>query len=247
MIVPCFNEERRILAGLESIVAFLGGLSLSWEVVVVDDGSVDATAELPSRRFEGDRRIRVLRHEPNHGKGWTVREGFRASAGALVLFTDADLATPIEELTKLLAATERGADLAIASRVVPGARITNPQPLRRRLAGAAFRGLVRALGLSSFHDTQCGFKLMRRTVGPVLEEVVTERFAFDVELLFRAERAGLVIVEVPVEWRDQAGSNLRLYPDAVRMLRDLIAMRWRLRGVPSRAPAPVASSESDGR
>jgi dolichyl-phosphate beta-glucosyltransferase len=199
--------------------------------VVVDDGSRDATVETVERRFGGDARVRLLRCTPNRGKGWAVREGLRASRAPLVLFTDADLATPIGEVAKLRAKAEEGFDLVIASRVVAGANISKAQPLRRRIAGAVFRGLVRGLGLTSFRDTQCGFKLMRRaTVGPILEQVSTHRYAFDVELLYRAERAGLRIAELPVEWRDREGSNLRLYPDAVRMARDLIGIRWRLRG-----------------
>jgi dolichyl-phosphate beta-glucosyltransferase len=231
VVVPCFNEERRIAAAIEAILGFLDGLSLAAEVVIVDDGSRDATADTVERRFAADARVRLLRCVPNRGKGWAVREGLRASRGRLVLFTDADLATPIAEVAKLRAKAEEGFDLVIASRVVPGANVSKAQPLRRRVAGAAFRGLVRALGLTSFRDTQCGFKLMRRaTVGPILEEVSTHRYAFDVELLSRAERAGLRIAELPVEWRDGEGSNLRLYPDAVRMARDLIRIRWRLGG-----------------
>lgn len=230
VVVPCFNEEARIGRTLEAAVGFLAASTLDWEIVVVDDGSADATSAAIARVAAGEPRVRSLRHERNHGKGEAVRSGFRAAQGEWVLFSDADLATPIEELARLLEAGEAGADLVIASRVVAGARIETPQPWRRRLSGAAFRRLVRLLGLSSFRDTQCGFKLLRRdTVGPILEAVETRGFAFDVELLCRAERAGLRIVEVPVRWRDVAGSKLRLFPDALRMARDLVAIRDRVR------------------
>ena len=122
-----------------------------------------------------------------------------------------------------------GFDVVVASRVVAGARILTPQPTRRRLSGLAFRSLVRSLGLSSLHDTQCGFKLLRRaTVEPILRAIETKGFAFDVELLARAERAGLRVAEVPVDWRDSRGSKVRLFPDALRMASDLIRIRVRL-------------------
>lgn len=232
VVIPCYNEARRLPDSLKETIRFLERFGEPWEIVVVDDGSRDGTAEAARVAAPDDSRIRVIAAGENHGKGWAVREGLRASRGELVAFTDADLATPIRELGPFLAKAGEGYDLVIASRVLPGARIPKAQPFRRRAAGAIFRGLVRTLGLSRFSDTQCGFKLMRRaTVGPVLDRVETLRFAFDVELLFRAERAGLAIAELPVEWHDRAGSQLRLYPDAIRMARDLVWMRRRLRNL----------------
>ena len=229
IVIPCFNEERRIGASLETMLGFLRSSSLDWEIVAVDDGSRDATSAAIQRTADGEGRVRLVRHEVNRGKGEAVRSGFRSSRGDWVLFSDADLATPIDELGRFLEAGEGGADMVIASRVVTGAQILTPQPWRRRLSGAAFRGLVRTLGLSSFHDTQCGFKLLRRDcMGPILDAVATEGFAFDVELIWRTERAGLRVIELPVRWRDVAGSKLRLFPDALRMAWDLVAMRVRL-------------------
>lgn len=231
IVIPSFNEEGRIVLTIERCLAFLRDRRARWEILVVDDGSRDRTAAVVRERF-GDRpEIRVLREETNHGKGWAVRFGARAAAGDLVLFTDADLSTPIEELGALETRAAEGFDLVVASRVVAGARIVSPQPFRRRLSGWIFRNLVRVLGLTSVRDTQCGFKLMRRaTVGPILDAIETDGFAFDVELLRRAERAGLRVVEVPVEWHDSAGSKVRLFPDALRMAWDLVRLRWRLRG-----------------
>ena len=229
IVIPCFNEERRIAPSLEVMLDLLRGSKLDWEIVAVDDGSRDGTSDVVRRIAEGEPRVRLLRHEVNRGKGDAVRSGFHASRGEWVLFSDADLATPIDELFPFLEAGRAGYDLVIASRVLSGARILTPQPWQRRLSGGVFRGLVRALGLSSFRDTQCGFKLMRRDrLGPILDAVEIRGFAFDVELLARAERAGLRILELPVRWRDVAGSKLRLYPDALRMARDLVAMRLRL-------------------
>jgi dolichyl-phosphate beta-glucosyltransferase len=235
IVVPCYNEEGRIGGTLEAIVGHLGGSTLDWEILAVDDGSADGTSVVVARAAAREPRIRGVRHERNRGKGDAVRSGFRASRGEWVLFSDADLATPIEELGRMLESGEAGADVVIASRVVPGARIETRQPWRRRLSGAVFRRLVRALGLSSFHDTQCGFKLLRReAILPILEAVETSGFAFDVELLCRAERAGLRVVEIPVRWRDVAGSKLRLFPDAWRMARDLVRMRARPRSLARR-------------
>jgi dolichyl-phosphate beta-glucosyltransferase len=229
VVFPCFNEEARILPTLDRAIGFLEGRGEGWEIVVVDDGSRDQTSAVVRSRFATVAAVRVLRYETNHGKGFAVREGVLASRGELALFSDADLSTPIEELARLEAKAAEGFDVVVASRVVAGARILTPQPTRRRLSGLAFRLLVRSLGLSSLHDTQCGFKLLRRaTVEPILRAIETKGFAFDVELLARAERAGLRVAEVPVDWRDSRGSKVRLFPDALRMASDLIRMRVRL-------------------
>ena len=229
VVFPCFNEEARILPTLDHTVRFLEGRGGCWEILVVDDGSGDRTREVVLSRFADMAAVRVLRYETNHGKGFAVREGVLATRGELALFSDADLSTPIEELAKLEAKAAEGFDVVVASRVVAGARILTPQPTRRRLSGLAFRSLVRSLGLSSLHDTQCGFKLLRRaTVEPILRAIETKGFAFDVELLARAERAGLRVAEVPVDWRDSRGSKVRLFPDALRMASDLVRMRLRL-------------------
>lgn len=238
VVVPCFNEERRIVPTVERIVEFLERRRTAWELVVVDDGSLDRTSDVVRDRFAGCSFVRVVRYDVNHGKGFAVREGVLASRGDVVLFSDADLSTPIEELDGLERKASEGFDLVVASRVVPGARITMPQPARRRFSGLVFRTLVQGLGLSRVQDTQCGFKLLRRgTVAPVLRAIETGGFAFDVELIARCERAGLRVAEVPVEWRDDAaGSKVRLFPDAIRMATDLVRMRLRLG-----ARQPVAS------
>jgi len=230
VVFPCYNEERRIVPTLDETAAFLERRGKPWEIVAVDDGSRDATSDVIRRRFGDTAAVRVVRYETNHGKGWAVREGVVASRGERVLFSDADLSTPIAELDNLDAKLDEGFDLVVASRVVPGARIVTPQPASRRLSGFVFRSLVRGLGLTEVLDTQCGFKLMRReTVLPVLQAIEVGGFAFDVELLARAERANLRVAEVPVEWRDDAaGSKVRLFPDALHMATDLVRMRLRL-------------------
>jgi len=229
VVIPCFNEETRIVGTLQRLIAFLADRAEPWEIVPVDDGSRDGTSAAIRGRFARDGRVRPLRYESNHGKGWAMREGFRAAAGDVVLFTDADLATPIEELPRFLARLGDGFDLVVGSRVAQGARIVVPQPWRRRVSGAVFRRLVRLLGLSSVRDTQCGFKLMRRApLAPLLERVTMLGFSFDVELLFLAERAGLRVAELPVEWHDVAGSKIRLWPDAAQIAWDVLRLRWRV-------------------
>jgi dolichyl-phosphate beta-glucosyltransferase len=229
VVVPCFNEEQRIGPTVERVVAFLEARGRPWELVVVDDGSLDATSEVVRSHGARHDAVRVVRFEANHGKGFAVREGVFASRGELALFSDADLSTPIEELAKLEDRAAAGFDVVVGSRVVAGARILTAQPVQRRLSGLVFRALVRGLRLSSIRDTQCGFKLLRRaTVVPILRRIETEGFAFDVELLARAERAGLRVAEVPVDWNDAGGSKVRLFADAVRMAGDLVRMRSRL-------------------
>ena len=229
VVVPCFNEERRIITTLERLVAFFASRGEPWEIIAVDDGSLDGTTRVIDARFGAEPRVRTLRYPKNHGKGWALCEGFRATTGDVVLFADADLSTPIEELPRFLAYLDAGDDVVVGSRVASLAQVVASQPLRRQLTGLVFRGLVRLLGLTSVRDTQCGFKVMRReAVAPLLERVTTIRFAFDVELLALAERAGLRVVELPVEWHDMAGSKLRLWPDAARVAWDTIRLRWRL-------------------
>jgi dolichyl-phosphate beta-glucosyltransferase len=241
VVIPCFNEEHRIVATLEHLVAFLAPRGEPWEIVAVDDGSADGTTRVIHARFGDEPHVRTLRYPSNHGKGWALCEGFRAATGDAVLFTDADLATPIEELPRFLACLDAGYHIVVGSRVASGANVVVRQPFQRRLSGAVFRGLVRFLGLTGVHDTQCGFKLMQRTpVAPLLERATTIGFAFDVELLTLAERAGLRVAELPVEWHDIAGSKIRLWPDAAHIARDVIRLRRRLGRAGHRPSRPAA-------
>jgi dolichyl-phosphate beta-glucosyltransferase len=229
VVIPCFNEEHRIGPTLQKMVAFLSGRDQPWEVIVVDDGSADGTSDVVRHAFSGEARVRVIRHETNSGKGFAVCAGALAATGDLVLMSDADLSTPIAEVVGLEAKAAEGFDLVVGSRVMPGAHISAAQPLRRRLSGWVFRRLVRVLGLCSVEDTQCGFKLMRRpAIDGVLRRIETEGFAFDVELIARAERAGLRVAEVPITWHDAEGSKVRLFPDALRMAADLVKLRRRV-------------------
>ncbi|HEX7842215.1 MAG TPA: dolichyl-phosphate beta-glucosyltransferase [Kofleriaceae bacterium] len=228
IIIPAYNEERRIGATLERVTRYLDARRNGYELIVVDDGSRDATRETVARVTGDHPCVRLLAMPQNAGKGAAVRTGVLASRGGAVLFSDADLSTPIEELERLEAALAEGADVAIGSRAAPG-EVLRRQPLLRRLQGRGFHLAVRALGfrvVAAIRDTQCGFKLFRGPVARVLfRELTLTGFAFDVELLELAHRR-FELREVPVAWNHADGSKVRPGIDAARMLRDLVRIRW---------------------
>ncbi|HYD47420.1 MAG TPA: dolichyl-phosphate beta-glucosyltransferase, partial [Terriglobales bacterium] len=199
----------------------------SSEVLVVDDGSTDATVAV-TRQHVGDRaNLKVLSYSPNRGKGYAVRYGLARAEGELVLFSDADLSTPIEEMEKMLAAIDQGYDIVIGSRAHQLAEIRKRQPLYRELAGKFFNLVVRGMVLPDLHDTQCGFKLFRRSaIEPVLGYLRNDGFAFDVEILALGRAKGLKILEVPVVWVNSPMSRVRLSA-ATRAYFDLLDIRRR--------------------
>jgi dolichyl-phosphate beta-glucosyltransferase len=226
VVVPAYNEARRLPATLASVRAYLRARGREHEIVVVDDGSSDTTAQVA--RDAGDD-VRVLRHEPNRGKGYAVRRGMLAATGARRLITDADLSTPIEELAKLEAEIERGFDVAIGSRAVPGALIEVHQPAYREAMGRLFNRLVQALLLPGLCDTQCGFKLFTAEAARAAFSVSSlDGFSFDVEALYVARRQGLRIAEVPVTWRNDAATRVGLGGGAAAFA-DLVHIRLRAR------------------
>ena len=225
IVIPCNDEEARISSTIRTIIDYMKDKSWSWEMIVVDDGSLDSTKEKALAAAAGNDRVSVSRYEDNHGKGWALRKGFSLSRSDYVLFCDADLSTPIDELADFLERAAEGYDLVVASRVGEQARILVPQTFARRLAGRAFRAAVGGMNLEA-SDTQCGFKLLRRaTLEPVIEACETDGFAFDVELLLRAQLAGLRSVDYPVHWSDAAGSKLKLFRDGPRAIADLLRIR----------------------
>lgn len=227
VVVPAWNEEQRLGRTLERVLGFLERRAEPFELVVVDDGSADRTAALAEGFAE--RGVRVLRLPRNRGKGAAVRTGVAATAAGRVLVSDADLSTPIEELVKLEAALE-SADLAIGSRDLPDADVVVRQPWHRAIAGRTFKGLVRLLAVRGFHDTQCGFKLGRgEALRSLCAELTVDRFAWDVELIWLAERRGLRVAEVGVVWRDDPDTRVHLLRDATRMLVDIVGFRRRHR------------------
>jgi dolichyl-phosphate beta-glucosyltransferase len=229
VVIPAFDEAGRLGPTLTRVTSYLGERWGGWEVVVVDDGSGDATAEVAAGFAAAG--VRVLRLPQNRGKGAALRTGVLASAGARVLLCDADLSTPIEEI-ETLEPHLAGAELVLGSRAAPDARITRRQPIYRELMGRSFNLLIRAAGVGGLRDTQCGFKLLDGGVARELfADLTVDRFAFDVELVLVARRRGYRVVEVGVRWADSEGRS-RVDPlvDSARMLRDLVALRWRWRG-----------------
>jgi dolichyl-phosphate beta-glucosyltransferase len=228
IVVPAFNEARRLPRYLEEITGFFEGRGEPYEVVVADDGSTDDTPARVEAAARQHPAVRLLRSARNEGKGAVVRRGMLAAGGALRLFTDADGATPIAELKRLEAALAAGADVAIGSRVPDGSVAVVARP-HRVAAGRIFSAIAAALGLRGIGDSQCGFKAFR---GAVAEDLFgrlrTPGFGFDVELLLRAQRRGYRIAEVPVNWTDQAGSKSGVLTDGPRMLWEVVSARLRL-------------------
>jgi glycosyltransferase involved in cell wall biosynthesis len=226
IVVPAFNEASRIGESLRKIEEFLKRVPWSAEIVIVDDGSTDKTAAIVSEATIPG--LRLIRSEKNHGKGHAVRAGVLDARGDYVIFSDADLSAPIEELQKLLTAAEtQSADVVIGSRAVDRSFIEKHQSRGREVGGIIFNRIVRiVLGLK-IHDTQCGFKMFRRQkIRPVFEKMTIEGFGFDPELLFLASKAGLKILEIPVRWSHAEGSKIRFMRDSVRMFTDLLQIRW---------------------
>ena len=206
VVIPAFNEEQRLPGTLATILPFLRSRGETFEVVVVDDGSRDRTAEVAE---QAGPEVRVLKNPGNRGKGYSVRNGMLNAQGAWRLMSDADLSTPIEELDRLRAALNDGAEIAIASRAVSGANLEKRQSMMRETSGRFFNLLVRTLHLPGIKDTQCGFKLFSAAAArAAFTESTLDGFAFDVEALVLARRAGFRIREVPVTWRNDEQSRV---------------------------------------
>ena len=228
VVVPAFNEERRLPKSLQSILAYVESRSLRAEVLIVDDGSTDATAKVVEVARTGFPELRLISNRRNHGKGFSVRQGMLEACGEIALFTDADLSTPIEEADKLLAILRDGAyDGAIGSRAVDRSLIEVHQPAVREQAGILFNRIVRGMIGLPFQDTQCGFKAFRREKARVIfERQRREGFGFDPEILFLAQQEGLRIAEVPVRWAHNPATKVNLFGDSLGMFLDVLAIRW---------------------
>lgn len=223
VVIPAYNEQERLGATLARITSWLAERGGAWEVIVVDDGSRDRTREVAAEAG-----VRVIALPQNRGKGAAVRAGMLAANGERILFSDADLATPVEELDALSAQLDRGADIAIASRAIAGARVVAKQHPIREYMGRTFNVIVRMLHLGGIKDTQCGFKLFTRAAArDLFGRATLDGFAFDVEILWLA-RGRYRIAEVPVVWRHVEESKVSPGSDAMRMLLDVVKLRIRL-------------------
>lgn len=228
VIIPCFNEADRIGATARATIDYLKANSPESELIIVNDGSTDSTSSIAkSVLADATVQTRLLENFPNRGKGAAVRSGLLAATRPIGLFFDADLSTPLSETPKLIEPIANGdVDLAFGSRALDRKLIGVHQPWRREQAGRVFNFIVRLATGMPFWDTQCGFKAFRLDVcRPILEKARISGFAFDVELLLLAYRAGLRLREVPVRWNHAEGSKVRVIHDSLRMLREVIALR----------------------
>jgi len=236
VVVPAYNEERRLPETLQKITSFLQGKTYAADIIVVDDGSADATARLVEGMAATNPMLRLIRND-HHGKAYAVRTGMLAATGRYVLFTDADGATPIEETDKLLPRLEAESDVVIASREGVGA-LRHGEPRFRHFMGRVFNLIVRTLAVPGVQDTQCGFKAFRREAAQDLfghmqlygQVAGTVRGAmltgFDVEILFLARKWGYRIAEMPVQWYYGAESKVNPLKDSWRNLLDVLRVRW---------------------
>ncbi|MDW8027924.1 MAG: glycosyltransferase family 2 protein [Armatimonadota bacterium] len=235
IVIPAYNEARRLPRTLESIHGYLRGAVKQWhveidaiEVIVVDDGSTDGTSELAKTFADKFPSLQVLRHSPNKGKGYAVKKGMLAAKGQFRLFSDADLSTPIDELDKMLPLLLSGeADIVIASRGLPQSQLLVRQPWFREMLGRMFNLVVQALATPGIWDTQCGFKLFRGNVAEQLFKLQTlDGFAFDVEILYLARKFNYRIAEIPVRWLNDPNTKVQTLKHGTQMLCDILKVRW---------------------
>lgn len=227
IVIPAYNESSRLGASLEKVLAYVHAQNWNAEVIVVNDGSRDNTAEIVRTLAAKDSMLRLIENPGNRGKGYSVRNGMLHAKGAVVLFTDADLSSPIEEASKLLKALDEGADIAIGSRWLRAETQTQRQPLYRQLFGRIFNLLLRlTLGLN-FKDTQCGFKAFKQpAVRAIFPLQKIERWGFDPEILFLARKLGFKVQEIPVLWGHSGGTRIHPLVDGTRMFAEMLRIRW---------------------
>jgi glycosyltransferase involved in cell wall biosynthesis len=227
IVIPAYNESERIQSSLNKIVSFLSAQSWQVEVLVVNDGSRDNTAEIVRQFAAQHSYIRLIENPGNRGKGYSIRNGMLQASGDVVLFSDADLSAPITEAPKLFREIENGADVAFGSRWLIAKMQTERQSILRQIAGRLYNVFMRVLLGLPYKDTQCGFKAFsRKAVDTIFPRQRIERWGFDVELLFLARKFRLNIVEVPVEWAHDDRSKINPLVDGIKMFGEMISIRW---------------------
>jgi glycosyltransferase involved in cell wall biosynthesis len=227
IVIPAYNEGERLGATLEKVLAYVRQQAWDAEVIVVNDGSRDNTAEIVREFAEKDPLLRLVENPGNRGKGYSVRNGMLQARGGVVVFSDADLSSPIEEMPKLLDALAAGADIAIGSRWLRAELQTQRQSLHRQLFGRVFNLLLRIILGLKFKDTQCGFKAFtQRSAQTILPLQRIERWGFDPEILFLARKFGFRVEEVAVTWGHSGGTRLHPLVDGARMFQEMLRIRW---------------------
>jgi glycosyltransferase involved in cell wall biosynthesis len=250
IVIPAYNESQRLGSTLAKVLAYVREQAWEAEVIVVNDGSQDGTAGIVRELAAKDPMVRLLENPGNRGKGYSVRNGILNSRGDVVVFTDADLSSPIEEMPKLLESLAGGADVAIGSRWLRPELQTQRQSLHRQLFGRIFNLLMRIILGLQFKDTQCGFKgFTRRAAQTIFPLQKIERWGFDPEVLFLARKFGFRTQEVPVRWGHSGGTRINPLIDGARMFQEILRIRWYdLTGRYDGAPAVLAQpAEISGR
>jgi len=226
-VIPAFNEAARLRNSLDRVLDFIAKQRWNVEVLVVNDGSRDETADIVRAYAERSPMVRLISNPGNRGKGFSVRNGVLNATGDIVLFTDADLSAPIEEAVKLIDAIDGGADIAIGSRWLRSDLQTRRQSVARQALGRVFNGLLRILLSLDFKDTQCGFKAFRANAAQALFPLQRiEGWGFDPELLFLAQKSGFKVAEVPVVWAHDERTRIHPLADGSRMVADMLRIRW---------------------
>jgi glycosyltransferase involved in cell wall biosynthesis len=254
IVIPAYNEGARLGATLEKVLAYVHAQGWDAEVIVVNDGSRDNTAEIVRAFAAKNSTLRLIENPGNRGKGYSVRNGMLNARGRIVLFSDADLSSPIEEAPKLFQALDAGADVAIGSRWLRAETQTQRQPLHRQLFGRVFNLLLRVtLGLP-FKDTQCGFKAFKQSaVRAIFPLQKIERWGFDPEILFLVRKFGFKVQEVSVAWGHSGGTRINPLIDGGRMFLEMLHIRWNDLagkydgGPPMAAQAAKTAVSRDGR
>jgi dolichyl-phosphate beta-glucosyltransferase len=227
IIIPAYNEEKRISASLDKIYAYFEPRGKQYEVILVDDGSTDKTVNISqTSTLAASGKLKIISNERNRGKGFSVRRGILSSRGEFVLFTDADLSTPITEIEKLMKKIDGVADIAIASRSVKDSNLVISQPWYRQTMGRVFNLFVKALLFADYNDTQCGFKLFKGDIArEIAEKMKIEGFCFDVEMLYLAKKTGLRINETGVTWENSIESKVTILNSSFSMFTDLLRIK----------------------
>jgi dolichyl-phosphate beta-glucosyltransferase len=227
IVIPAYNESSRLRPTLDALLRYVHEKKWDVEILVVNDGSSDDTAQVVREYGKAHPEVLLLENPGNRGKGFSVRNGMLHARGDICLFTDADLSSPIEEAQKLLAAINQGADVVIGSRWLKSELQTERQPLYRQAFGRIFNLVLRIVLGMRFVDTQCGFKAFRRNaVQRIFPLQKIERWGFDPEILYLARRASLRVDEVPVAWAHSEGTRLNPVRDGIRMFGEVLRIRW---------------------